>query len=229
MISEVRERMYDMARENAVRKRRIRSFVGAVETIKTRIEHKAAATAAAGEEGGGEEELEDHEATIRALMAEDDSGAVNDDNENEALRRIKEKLGEKDSAPTRNGGNDSDDDIEEMANQAGESEQSFKCPITTALFEDPVRNPACGHTYSRAGIDMLFKSARGRQPVACPNYGCSNKDVKRADLTEDREMVMRVRRFIKRREYEAQHGTGEEYEDVDEDDTGEVFHGPTRL
>lgn len=50
------------------------------------------------------------------------------------------------------------------------SKRSLKCPLTQTYFVEPVTNPSCGHTFSKAAILQL---ARSSTSVPCPVAGCS--------------------------------------------------------
>ena len=102
--------------------------------------------------------------------------------------KIQEKLRE----PTHN----HDQDIElEISNT--ESSETFKCPITQKVMQNPQRNKSCGHHYSLEGIQSHLRSKK-----ACPIYGCRNKHVTMDQLEDDVEMMMKIKRFEKRSETE---------------------------
>ena len=62
---------------------------------------------------------------------------------------------------------------------------SLVCPLTTAQLEHPVRNPACGHVFSKAAATEYIqrKKSRRDQPE-CPVVGC---DKILRDLEDDQE------------------------------------------
>eukprot|EP00727_Mastigamoeba_balamuthi_P006506 m51a1_g2476 hypothetical protein (219) ;mRNA; f:59341-60184 len=66
------------------------------------------------------------------------------------------------------------------------------CPITRQLFECPVKNKNCGHTYSKAAILDYLSRKRGDQ-ANCPVAGCQAK-VSKQTLERDNEMEREVRR-----------------------------------
>eukprot|EP00587_Corethron_hystrix_P007807 CAMPEP_0113314022 /NCGR_PEP_ID=MMETSP0010_2-20120614/10238_1 /TAXON_ID=216773 ORGANISM="Corethron hystrix, Strain 308" /NCGR_SAMPLE_ID=MMETSP0010_2 /ASSEMBLY_ACC=CAM_ASM_000155 /LENGTH=273 /DNA_ID=CAMNT_0000170203 /DNA_START=40 /DNA_END=861 /DNA_ORIENTATION=- /assembly_acc=CAM_ASM_000155 len=205
-VGEMRENIKTIAIDNVSRKRKIGAFISSVREVRTMIQ-----TAAAQDEDG-EDEAADYEATIKKKMAEAEAASVEEDpNDTDFVRHIKDKLGDK---------ND-DEEMEIMANQAGESEQSMKCPITAAFLEDPVKTNSCGHTFSRAGIMGLL---RGKTFVACPCYGCGNTRITEKSLVDDKDAELRIRRYRNRQEYEKRH-LDAAYEDFDdEDEDGEEVH-----
>lgn len=79
----------------------------------------------------------------------------------------------------------------------GQQEISLKCPISTALLKEPVKAKRCGHVFSKASILGLL----GRKhSTVCPVPGCSNKQLTRGDLEDDKTMETFVRRERKRLE-----------------------------
>ncbi|CAK4150862.1 unnamed protein product [Aphanomyces euteiches] len=101
---------------------------------------------------------------------------------------------------------------EEVMLQETNSVRNMSCPITQMLMEEPMRNPACGHTYSRKGIDahMKLKSS-------CPVAGCPHKV---ANLERDVEMEVLLSRYARR-------GNSSQYvgaSNVDSEDEEEVEH-----
>ncbi|CAI5725520.1 unnamed protein product [Peronospora effusa] len=62
------------------------------------------------------------------------------------------------------------DGDEDMSIQESESTRSTICPVTQGVMEDPLRNPSCGHTYSKKGIQ-----AHLRRNKKCPVAGCPQK------------------------------------------------------
>lgn len=71
------------------------------------------------------------------------------------------------------------------------AKQSLICPITQSDFVDPVTNPSCGHSYSRAGITALAERRAGS--VQCPIHGCRHAVVI-ANLTRNTRLERRVAR-----------------------------------
>lgn len=98
------------------------------------------------------------------------------------FKRFKQELGE----------DDSDDDVME---QVTEMKKIPKCPITTAELTDPVKNKACNHCYSRAGILSMLKRVT---EIACPVAGCQKK-VSKKSLEDDHELAAEIDRFKKKK------------------------------
>jgi len=86
---------------------------------------------------------------------------------------------------------DDGDDILLIATQ----EDSLICPITKQTFVQPMKNPRCGHVYSRAAIlDYIRHKAR---PVGCPVAGCPETVTERGlqvDTATERELERRAAR-----------------------------------
>ena len=101
-------------------------------------------------------------------------------------REILTELGEQTTA------SNNDDDIQIMS---GQQDASLKCPITTALLEEPMKNKVCGHVYSKPGILQMI--GRVRQ-CKCPVPGCGNNRVTVDQLEPDVEMDTLVRRERRR-------------------------------
>jgi hypothetical protein len=72
---------------------------------------------------------------------------------------------------------DHDSDVQCMDTHEGAS-VPLRCCITFMTMEAPVRS-ACGHVFSRAGIEHYLQRSRGRM---CPVAGCG-KQVLKAQLT----------------------------------------------
>lgn len=59
------------------------------------------------------------------------------------------------------------------------------CPLTTQTLEEPVKNPACGHVYSKAAaVDFMQRKKSRREQAICPVVGC---DKVMKELEEDPE------------------------------------------
>ena len=151
------------------------------------------------EKGGGGEAV-DYLAAIKGAM-QAHRAAAGDPSEDDMVREMRQRLGEKVSKKKRDqagaGDNDSkddddddDDDIEEVPDHPGgqDSLAQLKCPITGKPFENPVRNRICGHTYSMEGLDHILRST-GRK--SCPVPGCqADAIVRKENCEEDHEMAM---------------------------------------
>lgn len=86
---------------------------------------------------------------------------------------------------------EANDDLVVMATQ---DENNLMCPITRKLLVEPVKNPVCGHLYSKEAI-LAHMKANKRKGTKCPVAGCA-ADV--TQLEEDREVSYRVEREAKR-------------------------------
>lgn len=95
---------------------------------------------------------------------------------------------------------------EQLGGASGSSDNvPTKCPITQLPLTDAVRNTVCGHVYSAQGIaaHMKAKQQRGHN-CSCPVFGCGNTAVTAAQLKEDLETNMRVRRAVRHEEHRKQ-------------------------
>jgi len=77
-------------------------------------------------------------------------------------------------------------------------EPSLLCPLTGTELDQPMKNPSCGHTYSRDAIMQHIEhkggsGMRGRGPqVKCPVAGCgANVDSRTLEGDEDSEKRLR--------------------------------------
>ena len=64
---------------------------------------------------------------------------------------------------------------------------NLTCPLSQAPLDDPVKNPVCGHNYSRDAAEQYMKRQRlrGVSPM-CPVVGCSSA---MANLERDYEAI----------------------------------------
>ena len=67
---------------------------------------------------------------------------------------------------------------------------ALKCPVTGMLFNNPVINKVCHHTYDRAGLDQLLRTGKR----TCPVPGCANNHLSLSQVEEDEEMKLKVQR-----------------------------------
>lgn len=81
--------------------------------------------------------------------------------------------------------------LPEQLENAGDGEivvvrkTALVCPLTTQLLEAPVKNPACGHVYSKAAaVEYQQRSKSRREQAVCPVVGC---DKVMKDLEDDPE------------------------------------------
>mmetsp|Transcript_21434 Transcript_21434/g.66113 ORF Transcript_21434/g.66113 Transcript_21434/m.66113 type:complete len:247 (+) Transcript_21434:50-790(+) len=102
--------------------------------------------------------IPDFEALISGKMATFRNNTSTDD---ALLKRLKKAT--KVLATT-----DDDDDDVEIDEARDVTEAELKCPITTTLFEEPVKSKKCGHVYSRAAAQAYFKT-----PKNCARVGCN--------------------------------------------------------
>uniref|UniRef100_A0AAV1T6S3 SP-RING-type domain-containing protein n=1 Tax=Peronospora matthiolae TaxID=2874970 RepID=A0AAV1T6S3_9STRA len=80
------------------------------------------------------------------------------------------------------------DENDDMAIQESESRRSTICPVTQGEMEDPLRNPSCGHTYSKKGIQAHLQRSK-----KCPVAGCP-QNLSLNNLERDVEMEVIIAR-----------------------------------
>jgi len=90
---------------------------------------------------------------------------------------------------------DSDDDI-----AIDSVHETFKCPITAAVINHPVRSKTCPGRcyYEKAAIQSAIKKAQGKV-MTCPKAGCTTK-IQLSDLVEDKGLERRIARATKQRQ-----------------------------
>ncbi|KAL3797656.1 hypothetical protein HJC23_013488 [Cyclotella cryptica] len=202
-----RERLKEIAVGNAKRMYEIDYFVEAVKEVKGDVMRRL--QQAANVEG---EDAVDYEAAIHQTIER-----VRERGENDRIRvpveqhpmsiELRTRLGEKIKS------SEDDDDLE-IVNRSDDV-HALKCPITGMLYEDPVKNKVCHHTYSRQGLQQLIKNKK----TTCPVAGCSNRTLSLQQVEDDEVMTMKVTRFKKREEQEKKKRKLEE-EDMDDGEGG---------
>ncbi|KAF0694228.1 Aste57867_14887 [Aphanomyces stellatus] len=103
-------------------------------------------------------------------------------------------------------------DDDEVMVQENNSMRNNTCPITQMIMEEPMKNPACGHTYSRKGIESHLKLKQ-----SCPIAGCRQRV---ENLERDVEMEVILSRK-KRHGGRSFGGTNVDSDDDDDDDEAE--------
>ena len=76
-----------------------------------------------------------------------------------------------------------------------QSRDSMMCPISQGLLKNPVKNPPCGHTYSKEMIERLFSMQQATIP--CPVSGCRSAVLKR-NLVNDEKLEGKLERISER-------------------------------
>jgi hypothetical protein len=203
-LEDCRMRLRGIAEGNAKRMNEISYFVEAVSEVRNDVVRRQQA-AEQGEEG----EAIDYEAAIHGAVErirdQKENDGANQVDQHALVVELRTRLGEKIKS-------DDDDDLE-IVNNRTDDVHTLKCPITGMFFEDPVKNKVCHHTYSRHGLQQLIKNRK----TTCPVAGCGNKSLSLAQVEEDVEMVMKVKRFKQREEQaEKQRKLEEDDEEVGE-------------
>ncbi|KAL7473838.1 hypothetical protein ACHAXS_014358 [Conticribra weissflogii] len=200
-LVECRNRIKALAEGNAKRMYEIDYFLDAVKEVKSEAETRRLENGDGGDDDEGEPgirtsapnyEVSIHDALVRAReRGEADDSRVPAEEHNFVLS-VRQKLGEKVLKKRSRSSRGGDDDELEVVNENNVDDiHKFKCPITGMLFEDPVRNKKCGHTYSRAGLMQMIHNRK----KTCPVPGCANNRVSLEQVEDDDEMVLKVRRF----------------------------------
>lgn len=238
-LEEQRSRLKSHVVQNAKRQRDVEAFCGAVGAVRDDIRMKrqnVANTQLEDDEVDDKKannilaqfdlksgEGTDYEKTILDKMKErttsGEDGGEEQFQSNAMVREMMQTLGEQVAAGSKTTGeddDDDDDDLEMVGGDAALDANKLKCPITTMLLDQPLRNTVCNHVYSKAGIDQLLKGA-GRRKVGCPVAGCTNGDLQRNQLVEDIQVGMLVKRYKAREERERRNKMSQ-MDDLDDDE-----------
>ncbi|XP_070604394.1 E3 SUMO-protein ligase NSE2 [Erythrolamprus reginae] len=79
-----------------------------------------------------------------------------------------------------------------------QSQRKFICPITQEEMKKPVRNRICGHTYEEEAIlEHIWRRHQHKKKVKCPQVGCNNKEVRKADLVFDEALKRTIEMWNK--------------------------------
>mmetsp|Transcript_13676 Transcript_13676/g.29666 ORF Transcript_13676/g.29666 Transcript_13676/m.29666 type:complete len:297 (-) Transcript_13676:153-1043(-) len=221
-LSSTRSRLKAIAEGNAKRMYEIEYFVDAVKEVRTQVQNENQASAGEGEDAAAvapDYERSIHEAMERIRRERDDDPSRVSPEDHEMSRDVRQALGEKiqkkRSRPSQGGGDDDEDDLEIVRNQTDDV-HTLKCPITGMLFEDPVKNKVCHHTYDRAGLAQLLNNRK----YTCPVPGCANKGLSLSQVEEDEEMKLKVKRHKVREEADKRKRELEEEDDMEEGEGG---------
>lgn len=87
--------------------------------------------------------------------------------------------------------NDVDDEV-----LVTDSNETFTCPFTGRMLEDPVTSQTCHHSFSRNAIYGALSDGS----IECPVTGCS-QILKKTTLSSDRALAKKVRRTLAVRNY----------------------------
>ncbi|KAG7394026.1 hypothetical protein PHYBOEH_005916 [Phytophthora boehmeriae] len=104
------------------------------------------------------------------------------------------------------------DGDEDVVFQESESVRSTICPVTQMEMENPLKNPACGHTYSEKGIRAHLQRIRD-----CPIAGCPQK-LSFNNLERDIEMEVILERRNRASEQQQTQAADQRYDDDEEEE-----------
>ena len=230
-----RDRLKAIAEGNAKRLYEIEYFVDAVKEVRTDVERRqhennnqgggapaegaqegaaANAAAAAADAPDYERSISDAVEKLRTQRENDPSRVSAGDHA--MTTEVRETLGEKvqKKRSAAGGGDDDEDELEIVQNRVDDV-NALKCPVTGMLFNNPVINKVCHHTYDRAGLDQLLRTGKH----TCPVPGCANNRLSLNQVEEDEEMKLKVQRH-KTREVAQKRQRDLEEDDDEEDGEG---------
>jgi hypothetical protein len=206
-LEQQRARLKQLTESNIMQGRELQSFVTALQKI------------------GADENCNDYETALEAAMQKDQQTKqrvqLHVQQEPQYIE-LCSKLGES-SGPT-------DDDLEVLPSEGGNTQQSLKCPIAGTLLEAPMRNKMCNHVYSDAAVRHYLKKG----PKPCPIVGCRNQHITLQQLEPDMETEILVRREKKREEQRQRQFTQDaidmdgEDDDDDEEQQQQQFVAPVK-
>jgi len=85
---------------------------------------------------------------------------------------------------------DNDEDLAVVGNQV-----SLHCPLSKELMVDAVKNPDCGHIYSKRAVTSVYKTAY----FDCPVAGCVARRTQIANLVDDMQIRVLAKREQKKK------------------------------
>eukprot|EP00529_Nitzschia_sp_RCC80_P030738 CAMPEP_0113462136 /NCGR_PEP_ID=MMETSP0014_2-20120614/11921_1 /TAXON_ID=2857 /ORGANISM="Nitzschia sp." /LENGTH=303 /DNA_ID=CAMNT_0000353959 /DNA_START=146 /DNA_END=1057 /DNA_ORIENTATION=- /assembly_acc=CAM_ASM_000159 len=211
VLKKFRTTLKEIAAENVHQDRELKSYMNALKVLGDRTSSATTANDDEDEADEGQLEPDDFQTMIEEAMNEEraklERNSVDVTKERmytKMLERLKEET--PDEGGNKNGdGDDSDDDLLIVSVNGGPpgSSENLKCPITTQLMEEPVRNTVCGHVYSMEGIKQILKSSSSnRRGTKCPVAGCQNGNVTKSQLQVDDDLKIKIRRLKKRQSIE---------------------------
>lgn len=196
-LEEQRERIKTCAQRNVENVRTVNAFLGALQQVKTLVQQQQQQ-----QQSNSTEEL-DYEELIKTKIQQ--YKAAQQDSQLEVHQEpyyqdVLKALGEQPSSL-----ND-DDELQVLRNPSSSNNaQALTCPIMGTLMQDPVKSKLCGHAYSRQGIMQHLKSSAGRNGVtSCPVAGCNNRALSQAQLENDVEIEMKIRRHVRQQDLQRQ-------------------------
>jgi hypothetical protein len=210
-LSDYRARLKTLAEQNVQQDRHLSAFL------------QALGKSVGGNNGNNENNMENYQVALEEAMETEiqtlNRSSVHVHQEQYYLDMLS-KLGES-TAHTNNtaaggaaGGNDDDDDLEVLD---AESTVNLKCPLTSTLMVDPLKNKMCRHIYSKIAIFEHLKHDR-----KCPVFGCRNHNVTSDQLEPDMETAHLVRREKIRQQHEQQQ-QNQNAIDMDDDDDDDEY------
>lgn len=230
-LEEQRERLKKIAAENEKRVEHVEIFVKACKDARADVERvqneRVARQNAQANDGTphiDEGEPADYERFLTEKVEEHRAAAASDAafvpyEDREMANEVKKCLGEKVKKRSRaSRGGDDDDDLELVEeNRGADTENDLKCGITGMLYENPMKNKVCGHTYSKAGLEQMFRNNKHK----CPVPGCTNNSVQWSQVEPDDMMVQRVERFQRRQQLAKREAEMISQANDDEEEEGE--------
>ena len=200
-VADLSEEVKSIARQHVQQMRDVDVFVEAVRSVANEFElnHRERQ---GNENDDFELDVVDYEALINqkiSVIASRKQSEYIDVEEEQLYRDVLKCLGEKKKRNRENGDEDEEEELEMLSDDEqnlDDVEKKLKCPITTALMEDAVKNKVCGHVYSRVGVQGMFRSRNFK----CPMPGCSNRRITQDQLEDDLQIQEKVKKFKRRRQ-----------------------------
>jgi hypothetical protein len=89
-----------------------------------------------------------------------------------------------------------DDDLEVI--ETDDTEQTYKCPYSGKLMEQPMKSTVCIHRIDKTSVDAQLQNNH-RNSFKCPIPGCQGQWTK-ANCSIDEEFIARMKRFFRLKE-----------------------------
>jgi Zinc-finger of the MIZ type in Nse subunit len=226
-LQEQRERLKKLALANAQRQDQVADFVAASRMLRHDLQQQQQASEPGKPPVDYEERLQWH---LRAAASARTGGKNSAPEDAKYYQDLLVELGEKDDDE------DMDDDIAVVRGGTSAGHQGgtagaahadggtqaaahLKCPVTSQLLVDPVKNRVCGHIYSRENIvGLINQLGKNRRAKRCPVAGCGNDHLSEAQLQPCLETATLVRREQHRLDVLAKQRATQANDLVDTDD-----------
>jgi hypothetical protein len=209
VAEEYREQLKGLASENVEKERQLKAYATAIRVvIENASQNQNNQTNEDTKDANTTHEFKDQMETEYAKALESIKKSSLLITQEPSYVKLCQQLGEDD---------DEDDELAVVNPSSGDSLAKIRCPLTMAIMEDPVRSKICKHSFDRNAIFQHLRISR-----ECPVPGCLNNRMTTAELEDDPETKMRVRRYKKRlsasKRAQAQSAIDMGEDDFDDDD-----------